>query len=186
MTGEGFRMVRENEIQFSNAPWKTPFNIAEQIRMQQQEVVEITMAPDWMTTADGHTLRIDGKKPLPWEYFCDHVTLIDDRVFGAFEQRRFEQCEEIPSPENDVVVGSWLIVWSEHHIGALRSRGKQYYPIAVSGTAIEHVLWNLLALSRVMIMPDTQEVHDALQPSSDVMEHLPKGISETGSTALNV
>jgi hypothetical protein len=109
VTGDGFQVIQDERPTFS-PQWKGLPTMAGQIRAQQQEAAMEVMIPDWMSKADRHMMHVDGKQPIPWELFCDQVRSNDDRVFAIWEQRRFEQCEVVPSPENDAIVGSALAV----------------------------------------------------------------------------
>jgi hypothetical protein len=66
--------------------------------------------PEWMSKADRNMLDIEGKTPIKWEMFCDRVSCNEDHTFAVLDQRRFEQCGVVPSPDNDAIVGSALEV----------------------------------------------------------------------------
>jgi hypothetical protein len=102
---------------------------------------------------------------------CDAANLGDDRVFAVLEQRRYEECEAVPSPENDAVVGSAFFVWSDHYIWVQKSFWKQNYPIAVSGTAVESVVRNLPKGSKIFLMLETLEVYESLKATNDIIQH---------------
>jgi hypothetical protein len=41
------------------------------------------------------------------------------------EQKRHEECSVAPSPDNDVIVGSVLIIWTDHVITMMKIAGKE-------------------------------------------------------------
>jgi hypothetical protein len=59
-------------------------------------------------------------------------------------------------------------VCSEHYVGALKTTGKQDFPIAVSGPAIETVITNLPERSQIYLMPETPEAYKALMLTRDI------------------
>jgi hypothetical protein len=123
VTGNGFQVDQEQD---GPAPvvWGSGPTMVEQIR-EQQEREMLAMIPDWMSMADLHMIDVEGMCPVKWDQFCDVVRACDDRQFAILKQRRFEQCAAIPSAENDAIVGSALVVWSEHYLAVMKSAGKQ-------------------------------------------------------------
>jgi hypothetical protein len=119
-----------------------------------------------MSDPDKPMLLIEGKRPVPWDQFCDAAR--GEKEFTIIEQRRFEECSVVPSPENDVIVGSALVVWSPSCISVLKSHGKEDYPIAVAGGALEHVFRNVPTQSHILLMPETLEVLEALKTTNDM------------------
>jgi hypothetical protein len=61
-----------------------------------------------------------------------------------------------------VIVGSALVAWSLTYTSVLESRGKEDYPISVTGAALEHVFRTLPMPSQVTLLPETEEIHHAL------------------------
>jgi hypothetical protein len=70
-------------------------------------------------------LLLFGLQPVKAEQSRDVLRYVEDKDFPVLEQRRFEQCEAIPSPENDAIVGVAVIIWSHHYFCALKTSGKQ-------------------------------------------------------------
>jgi hypothetical protein len=153
----------------SQPVWQIPTTFTDAARLQKQAAAVVY--PEWMSEADKQMTRIEDKQPVPWELFCDQVRASHDLQFAILEQWRFEECPALPSPNNDVIIDSAEVVWSEHYIGVLKSCGKHDYPIAVTGAASEHVLRNLPGPSQVILMPETPEVHGALKVTSDIMTY---------------
>jgi hypothetical protein len=105
----------------------------------------------------------------------------EDCVFAVLEQRSFEAYGVVPSPDNDAIVGSALVVWSDYYVCVLKSTGKQTCPIAVLGAAIEHVVLSLPSPSHILLMPETQEVYQAFKMSKDILDQH----RESRSTAVS-
>jgi hypothetical protein len=136
VTGDGFQV--EPEFDQSEYPqWKTPLSLVDQMKARPQ--ISEMIFPDWISEVDKHVMLIAGKQPVPWEHLCDTVSLKGQKEFAIMEQRRAEECSEVPSPDNDAIVDSALAVWSPSCVSVLKSCGKQYYPIAVTGSALDHV-----------------------------------------------
>jgi hypothetical protein len=83
--------------------------------------------------------------------------------FGIIEQRRFEELSVIPGPDNQVIVGSAIVVWSPSLISAFKSVGRCDYPVVVSAAALDHVFDTLRARPAVAIKMETEEVFQGLQ-----------------------
>jgi hypothetical protein len=141
----------------------------EQIRQQQQKVSMSAAIPTWMSIADRLMIGIESPQPLPWDQFEDAARLGDDTQFAILEQRRFEQCEALPSPENDAIVGTAMVVWSAHYISVLKTVEQQDYPIATSGRALRRAIRNISAGSHINVFPETAEVYESLKMSNDVL-----------------
>jgi hypothetical protein len=111
ISGDGFQIVQgEAPVTWSGCP-----PMAEQIQQQEQEKAMRAMIPDRMSVAGQHMMDIPGMRPVEWKYFGDVGRLRGDRVFAIVEQRCIKQCGSTPSPENEVVLGSALVVWSDHY-----------------------------------------------------------------------
>jgi hypothetical protein len=169
VSGNGFQIVQEEGPGEPPVIWSSWSTIAEQIRQQEQEKAMLAMIPDWISKGDQHMMDIPGMRPVKWDQFCDVVRLSDDREFAVLEQRRFEQCGALPSPENDVIVGSDLVESSAHFMGVLRPSGKQDHPIATTGTALRWVIKNLPTGSHINLYPETPEVYEALKMANEIV-----------------
>jgi hypothetical protein len=93
---------------------------------------------DWMSVEDKHMIGIEGLDPGLWEQFRPLVERKSETEFGIVEQRRFEECLVVLGPDNDVMVGSTLVVWSPSLISAYKSSAYSNYPIATSALALDH------------------------------------------------
>jgi hypothetical protein len=133
--------------------------MGEQIRQQQQEAA--------MLAHDGYR----GFTSPGAEAVLDAARLGDDKQFAILEQRRFEQCEALASPENDAIVGTALVVWSARHISVLEKIGRQDYPIATSGRALRGAISSIPAGSHINVFPETPEVYESLKMSNDILAH---------------
>jgi hypothetical protein len=67
---------------------------------------------------------IDGKRALPWEGFKEYFRLNDEFGHTAIEQKRYEECETAPGPNNEVIVASVLVIWSDNVITTWKRTGK--------------------------------------------------------------
>jgi hypothetical protein len=114
-------------------------------------------------------MDIEVMRPVKWDQFCDVVRLSDDRQFAILEQRRLEQCGAIPSPENDVIVGAAMVVWSEHFICVMKTSWKQDYPLETTGTALNWVIKNPPEQSQINLYSETAEVYEALKMSNKIL-----------------
>jgi hypothetical protein len=78
------------------------------------------IVPDWMSKSDQHMMDIEVEQPIPWQHFCDRVRLSNDRVLAVIEHSQKRE-PSIATVESDVIVGSALVVWPDHHIGVLKT-----------------------------------------------------------------
>jgi hypothetical protein len=95
---------------------------------------------------DKHMLNIEGLQPVSWEQF------------QAIEQRRFEECSVTPDLENDVVVGSDMVVWSGTLISVYKTAGWYQYPAAYSASALEQMLGALPSQSHTTFLLDRRGI----------------------------
>jgi hypothetical protein len=77
----------------------------------------------------------------------------------AIEQKRYEECSVAPGPDNDVIVGSVLVNWTDTMITTLKMISSGDWPQA-------YAAWNLSGLPKAI--PFDSEV-TILVESSDVM-----------------
>jgi hypothetical protein len=98
-----------------------------------------SLVPDWVTPADQHIFGVPGKCPVPWERSKENLATNGECVFTVIKQKRYEECSVAPGPNNDVIVGSVLVLWTDTMITALKLATSGDWPQA-------HAAWNLQRL----------------------------------------
>jgi hypothetical protein len=90
---------------------------------------------------------VDDTSTLEWNWKSS--TQIEFRIM---EQRRFEECSVAPGPDNDVMVGSALVVWSPSLISVYKSSAYENCPIATSARALDHLFDVLPAHATIQLL----------------------------------
>jgi hypothetical protein len=133
----------------------------EQFAQEEAERRARAAIPDRMSNADMHMLD-SGKQPVPADRSGDMAYHRDEHEFKLIENRCFEDSSVHPRPDNDVVVGVALVIWSTTLGAVFEHAGHSTFPIAHTGAMLEKMLDALPKQSSLELVIETAEVKNAL------------------------
>jgi hypothetical protein len=107
---------------------------------------------------------------VPWEHFGPLVKRKGEVGFRFVEKRRFEEYSVPPGPDNDVIAGSALVVWSPSLISVFKSVEHLNHLVATSAKALYHLFDTLWADLAVSLTVETGKVFQGLRGCLFILE----------------
>jgi hypothetical protein len=96
--------------------------------------------PEWATSGDKHMFGIGERRVMNEEEFVTYLHVGDESGVYVLEQKRYEECSEAPGPDNEVVVGAALAVWTDRAIATIKNHGKGLCPQAFAASQLCRVV----------------------------------------------
>jgi hypothetical protein len=114
-----------------------------------------------MTLADQHLLKFHNHIPRPWSEFGSALEASGERRLKAMEMRRNEPRSELPSPFNDVVTVTVIIVWSDSYVSILKAGSPNWWPVELGVLAMGYVFKAIPKESEVQFLIDSEDITEA-------------------------
>jgi hypothetical protein len=122
-----------------------------------------------MTEADKKTLDVESHEALPWEHFETLTAVRGESRIGAPEMKRYEDCSVSPAPDNDVMVSTVFVPWSESVIATWKTSGMQDWPVAHGAYAIGMLFRSLPVGCHMEILLDSDDMGLAFQSGTKMV-----------------
>jgi hypothetical protein len=110
VSGNGFQIVADEGEEMALGDQRTAPGLAREIHVEYSPGWTATA---WMTEADKKMLEVEGHEPVPWERFGDLSAERGEHQIRAAEMRRDDDFSVVPSPHNDVITSTVLVVWRD-------------------------------------------------------------------------
>jgi hypothetical protein len=126
--------------------------------MEEENSEPVPEFPEWATLADQHMFGIPNKYPVPWNEFEEAIRTTRESTFMTLEQKRYEECSTGPGPDNDVIVSSVLIIWSESVISVQKNVSHGDWPQAYAGGQLTNLFKVIPEGSIVTVVTESSDL----------------------------
>jgi hypothetical protein len=101
---------------------------------------------------------IPDKRSVRWDQFRDTIRDTGEYAFVALEQKRHEKYSVAPGPGNDVIVGAFLVVWSDSIISVRKNVCCNDWPQAHVGWQVDGLFKMIPEGSVVTVITESSDV----------------------------